>query len=166
MVKLVEWGGQRRTNIRNAFENTVKLLNTPTSLGRKIARKFDDHIKEYYRDLSEKAHQRGNWEWYADMWALLFAYFSMFSPRYAPSEGDMFNAPTPYTRRFAYAIGWFNSLAYWIGENKGKSKLAWDWFKEDWPKLPPELKEMIVQSAERKGYIQIADLLKRAGFEN
>ena len=172
LLKEVDYQGinkrfsQRRANIYNAFENTVKLLNTPTLLGRKIARKFDDYIKGYYRALDANARKPGNWEGYADMWSLLFSYFSMFSPQYAPREGDVFNAPTPYTRRFVYAIEWFNALAYWIGDAKGKSKLAWSCFKEDWPKLPLEVKEMIVQSANRRGYKQIDDLLKRAGFEN
>lgn len=157
---------QRRVDIFNVFENNVKLLNEPTKVGRRMAYAFDDFIKEHYRDLFAEAHHPGNWERYADMWALLYAYFSMFSPRYMPHDGEAHNQPMPYTRRFGYALGWFNGLARFVGTEKGMSRQAWDCFIEDWPKLSQNVKELIVLSANRSGYNQILDLIKRSPYKN
>ena len=153
---------QRKADIFNVFENGVKLLNTPTKLGHKIAAEFDDFIKDHYRALRDQSHRPGNWEAYADMWSLLYAYFSMFSPRYEPQASDKFNKPMPYTRRFGYALGWFNALAYWIGPEQSQSHQAWKSFVEDWPRLPESIREIIKSSAVRSGYLNILNLLERA----
>ena len=155
---------RRHSEIINMFENNVKQLNSPTKLGRLFVPKFDYTIKKYYRNLKSQASERNNWQRYADMWATLFAYFFMFSPMYAPQNGDNYNKPIPYTRRFKYAIGWFNDLAWHIGSGTGKSHLAWDWFLNDWKKLSPEIRRIIINSANRNGYKNILDLLSRAGI--
>ena len=157
---------QRHSDIVNVFENSVKLLNSPTKLGRLFAPEFDCAIKKYYRELYRQAHERGNWERYADMWAVLYAYFLMLSPKYAPKPGEGFSKPIPYTRRFKYAIGWFNGLALFIGSETGKSRMAWDWFRADWPILSLETRKIIADSAIRNGYKNIIDLLRRAEFNN
>lgn len=155
---------RRHSDIIKIFEDSVKLLNSPTKLGRLFAPKFDYAIKKYYRKLNYQAKDCGNWQRYADMWAVLYAYFLMLSPKYAPKAGERFDKPIPYTRRFKYAIGWFNNLAWFIGPETGKARMAWDWFCTDWPMLSPETRKIIANSANRSGYNNIINLLRRAEF--
>ncbi len=148
---------QRRSNIFNLFENNISLLNSQTKLGKKFNAQFDELFKSYYRKVRRDAEKRGNFHRYADLWAMLNAYFSML----AVSENR--EALSPNTRRFKYAIGWLNGIAWVMGEERNKAHLAYKWFCEDWARFDERTKSVIKTAAQINPhpYEHILDLINR-----
>lgn len=157
--------GQRHSDIVNAFNNCVIILNEPTKLGRRFAYEFDSYIKGYYRGLKRSSKMKNNWNEYAYRWALLYAYFFTLTPHWDTHADNISYKAIPYTRLFKYAIGWLNDLARFIGAEIGEANLAWDWFCKDWPTISLEIRQIIIRSTTRKGYKNFRQLLLRAGFE-
>ena len=147
---------QRRSNIFNLFENNTSLLNSQSRLGKKFNAQFDELIKSYYRQVRTAARERGAFYRYADLWAILYAYFSMLAP-----FGNR-AVLSPNTRRFKYAIGWLNDIAWFMGDGKGKAHMAYDWFCEDWAKFDKRIKETIKSAAQTCSYRNILKLIDRA----
>ena len=148
---------QRRSNIFNLFENNISLLNSQTKLGREFNAHFDKLFMSYYRKVRKDAERRGNFCRYADLWAMLNAYFSMLAV-----SGNR-EALSPNTRRFKYAIGWLNGIAWVMGEERNKAHLAYKWFCEDWAKFDERIKNVIRTAARIKSppYEHILDLINR-----
>ena len=147
---------QRRANIFNLFENNISLLNSQSRLGKKFNAQFDKLIKSYYRQVRTTARKRGAFYRYADLWAILHAYFSMIAP--FGSRGVL----SPNTRRFKYAIGWLNGIAWFMDDGEGKAHMAYDWFCEDWTRFDKRIKETIKSAAQIYSYRNILKLIDRA----
>ena len=147
---------QRRSNIFNLFENNISLLNSQSRLGKKFNAQFDELIKSYYRQVRTTARKRGAFYRYADLWAILHAYFSMIAP--FGSRGVL----SPNTRRFKYAIGWLNGIAWFMDDGEGKAHMAYDWFCEDWTRFDKRIKETIKSTAQIYSYRNILKLIDRA----
>lgn len=152
---------QRRETMRLLFKNNIALLNANSKLAREFQREFNDYLKGYYRLLRKEAKKPANWERYADAWSLLFAYFSVLATSECMSNGKI----APHTRLFAYAIGWFNGISWFFGDDIGKAKTAYKWFKEDWKALSPEVRDLIIDSAKRKDYKEIEGLIEKVSKE-
>ena len=148
---------QRRSNIFNLFENNISLLNSQTKLGREFNAQFDELFKSYFRKVRKDAKKRGKFYRYADLWAMLNAYFSMLVV-----YGDR-ETLSPNTRRFKYAIGWLNGIAWVMGEERNKAHLAYKWFCEDWAKFDERIKDVIKTAAKinPRPYEHILDLINR-----
>lgn len=148
---------QRRSNIFNLFENNISLLNSQSQIGKKYNADFDELFKTYFRKVRNDAKKRGKYYRYADLWAMLNAYFSMLS------VSGTREALSPNTRRFKYAMGWLNGIAWVLGEGRNKAHLAYEWFCEDWAKFDERIKNVIKTAARIKSppYEHILDLINR-----
>lgn len=148
---------QRRANIFNLFENNVSLLNSQSKIGKKYNADFDELFKLNFRKVRKDAKKRGKYYRYADLWAMLNAYFSMLV------VSDHRESLSPNTRRFKYAIGWLNGIAWVMGEEQHKAHLAYEWFCEDWAKFDERTKNAIKTAAQIQPhpYSYILDLINR-----
>lgn len=144
----------RRNNIRRLFENNISLLAARTKVGREFQERFYCFLENYYERIRNEAHHKGKWYRYADVWALISAYFSVVS-----IDPKNQNKLSPYTRWFLYVMTWFEGVAEFMRDEYGRAQQAYRWFAEDWRDMDLEVKEFIVNTSKRKELKKIIALI-------